>query len=117
MANEVVIYHNPRCQKSRTALQELEKKGIDVQVIEYLKDAPTVKELKALCEKLQLAPADLVRTGETLYKEQYKDKKLSDTEWLKILSEHPVLIQRPIVVKGNKALIAREEGLLAKFLK
>ena len=117
MSKQVVIYHNPRCQKSRTALQELEDRGEEVQVIEYLKDTPSVMELKELCLKLQLKPVDLVRQSEALYKEEYKNKELSDAQWLKILAEHPVLIQRPIVVKGSKALIAREEGVLAKFLK
>jgi len=117
MAHAVVIYHNPRCQKSRTALQELEERGEDVQVIEYLKEIPSVKELKELCTKLQVKPVDLVRKSETLYKEEYKNKELTDAQWLKILAQHPVLIERPIVVKGTKALIAREPGLLAKFLK
>ncbi|MBC7487866.1 MAG: arsenate reductase (glutaredoxin) [Cytophagaceae bacterium] len=117
MSGPIVIYHNPRCQKSRTALQELEDSGAEVKIIEYLKDTPSVKELKQLCEKLALIPFDLVRKSEALYKENYKGADLSDAEWLNVLSEHPVLIERPIVVKGNKALIARESGLLTKFLK
>jgi arsenate reductase len=117
MADSIVIYHNPRCQKSRTALQELEDSGADVEIIEYLKETPSVKELKQLCEKLAIKPFDLVRKSEALYKEHYKDTDFSDAQWLKILAEHPVLIERPVVVKGNKALIAREAGLLTKFLK
>ncbi|MDB5255590.1 MAG: arsC [Chitinophagaceae bacterium] len=117
MADAIVIYHNPRCQKSRTALQELEENGAEVRVIEYLKETPSVKELKELCVKLNLKPIDLVRQSEALYKEEYKNKELSDAAWLKILSDHPVLIERPIVVKGSKALIAREPGVLTKFLK
>lgn len=117
MSNAVVIYHNPRCQKSRTALAELEEQGLNVQVIEYLKEVPSIKELKALCEKLNIKPIDLVRKSESLYKENYKGVELSGAQWLKILSEHPILIERPIVVKSNKALIAREPGALAKFLK
>ncbi len=117
MSNKVMIYHNPRCQKSRTALQELEDRGEEVQVIEYLKQTPSVKELKELCAKLQLKPIDLVRKSEPLYKEEYKNQELTDAQWLKILTEHPILIERPIVVKGSKALIAREPGVLTKFLK
>ena len=97
-------------------MQELEERGEDVQVIEYLKDTPSVKELKELCAKLGIKPFDLVRKSEPLYKDKYKDEELSDTQWFKILAEHPLLIERPIVVKGNKALIAREPGVLAKFL-
>jgi len=117
MSGSIVIYHNPKCQKSRTALQELEDSSEAVQVVEYMKETPSVKELKQLCEQLAIRPFDLVRKSEALYKENYKGVDLSDTQWLKILAEHPVLIERPIVVKGNKALIAREAGLLAKFLK
>ena len=117
MANAVVIYHNPRCQKSRTALAELEERGLNIQVIEYLKEVPSVKELKELCEKLNIKPVDLVRKSESLYKENYKGLELSDAQWLKILSEHPLLIERPIVVKNNKALIARAPGALTQFLK
>lgn len=117
MSSSVIIYHNPRCQKSRTALAELEEHGLKVQVIEYLKEVPTVKELKDLCEKLNIKPIDLIRKSESLYKDNYKGVELSDAQWLKILSEHPILIERPIVVKSNKALIARDAGALAMFLK
>jgi arsenate reductase len=117
MSTPVVIYHNPRCQKSRTALQELEEQGLEVQVIEYLKETPSVKELKELCEKVGIKPFDLVRKSELLYKDNYKNETLSDAQWLKVLEEHPLLIERPIVVKGSKALIAREQGALTKFLK
>ncbi|HSZ72619.1 MAG TPA: arsenate reductase (glutaredoxin) [Cytophagaceae bacterium] len=117
MSDSIIIYHNPRCQKSRTALEELEDNGTEVKIVEYLKTAPTGKELKVLCEQLNLKPKDLVRKSEPLYKEQYQGQVLSDAQWLKVLSEHPILIQRPIVVKGNKAAIAREEGVLRQFLK
>lgn len=117
MTGSVSIYHNPRCQKSRTALEELEEQGWTVQVIEYLKEVPSEKELKQLCEKLGIKPFELVRQSEALYKEEYKGKEYSDAQWLKILSAHPVLIQRPVVVKGSKAVIAREDGVLKKFLK
>lgn len=116
MPDSIVIYHNPRCQKSRTALQELQDHGKHVEVIEYLKEIPSVKELKILCEKLGIKPLDLVRKTEVLYKENYKDADLSDGQWLKVLAEHPLLIERPVIVKGSKAIIARETGVLAKFL-
>ena len=98
-------------------MQELEENGVEVEVIEYLKEIPTVKELKELCEVLHIKPEELVRKTEPLYKEKYQEKALTDAQWLKALTEHPVLIQRPIVLKGNKAVIARETGVLAKFLK
>jgi arsenate reductase len=111
------IYHNLRCAKSRTALQELEKKVKSVQVIEYLKDVPSVQELKSLCVLLNMKPFDLVRVTENLYKESYKGKSLSDAQWLDILHANPVLIQRPIVISKQAAVIAREEGVLTAFLK
>ena len=115
--SSTIIYHNPRCQKSRTALQELEERGGEIQVIEYLKETPTVNELKELCVKLGIKPFELIRKSEPLYKENYKNEELSDIQWFEILAEHPILIERPIVVKGSKALIAREPGVLSKFLK
>jgi arsenate reductase len=117
MSSKVVIYHNPRCQKSRNALNELEALHVEADVVEYLKEKLSVNELKELCVKLGIKPSELVRKNEALYKEKYKNKVLSEEQWLEILVESPSLIQRPIVVKGKKALIAREEGLLKQFLK
>ncbi|MDB5272013.1 MAG: arsC [Chitinophagaceae bacterium] len=98
-------------------MQELEESGEEVEIREYLKTIPTVKELKELCAVLNIKPEELVRKTEPIYKEKYQGKTLTDIQWLKALAEHPVLIQRPIVWKGNKAVIAREAGTLAKFLK
>ncbi len=117
MPTELTLYHNPRCQKSRAALQELESTHAEINMIEYLKNPLSEKELKQLCIKLGLKPEELVRKGEELYKSEYKHKKLSDAEWLRVLFAHPVLIERPIIVKGEKAIIAREPGVLTKFLK
>lgn len=117
MNTPIIIYHNPRCRKSREALQELETTHVEVHIVEYLKTPPSEKELKQLCSKLGLKPEEMVRKGEALYKDEYKNKKLSDAEWLRVLSTHPVLIERPIVIKGEKAVIARAPGLLPKFLK
>jgi len=117
MAKKVSIYHNPRCGKSREALKELDAKGIEVNVIEYLKNMPTEASLKAVCAQLGLRPEEMVRKGEELYKKEYKDKVLSDAAWLKVLVAHPILIERPIIIVGEKAVIARAPGVLSKFLK
>jgi arsenate reductase (glutaredoxin) len=101
------IYHNPRCSKSREALALLKEKGIDPEIIEYLKQNPTVKELKNLLMKLNLPAEALVRKGEKLFREKFKGKNFNEDEWVKILSEHPELIERPVVVKGNRAVIGR----------
>ncbi len=101
------IYHNPRCAKSRQTLQLIQEAGREAEIIEYLKTPPSEKELKDLIQKLGIAAEDLVRKNEAIYKEKYKGKKFSEEEWLKILSENPKLIERPIVVKGPKAVLGR----------
>lgn len=112
----MIIYHNPRCSKSRETLQIIQDKGMDVEVIEYLKHPLSENELKTILKKLGMKAEDIVRKSETLYKENYKDKKISEEQWLKILAENPVLIERPIVVKGNKAVLGRPpENVLRLF--
>jgi arsenate reductase len=111
----ITIYHNPRCQKSRTALQYIESVDKDIQIIEYLKNPPSVKELKELLNLLELKPIDIVRKKEALFVSDYKDGSYTDAQWLKILVENPILIERPIVIKGNKAIIARDEASLKKI--
>ena len=100
------IYHNTRCKKSRAGLQYLQEKGIEPEIIEYLKDQPfTEKSLKELLKKLNLKPQDMIRTQEKEYKQHFKGKDFTDDEWIKILVEHPKLIQRPVIVKDNKAAL------------
>lgn len=102
------IYHNPRCSKSRQTLTLIEDKGADVEVIEYLNTPPTRKELDEILQMLEMEPEDLMRKGEAVYKELgLKDKKLSRKEAIKVMVENPKLIERPIVVKGKKAIIGR----------
>lgn len=107
MKEKITVYHNTRCTKSREACSILQEENIPFETIEYLKTPPTQSEIKALLKMLGMKAEDIVRKGEPLYKEKFKDKKLSETEWIKVLSENPILIERPIVVKGNKAIIAR----------
>ena len=101
------IYHNPRCTKSRQTLQLIENAGKDVQVIEYLKTPPTADELKSLLNLLGMKPEQLLRKNEAVFKEQFKGKSFSDDEWINIMIEHPKLIERPIVVQGDKAVLGR----------
>jgi len=101
------IYHNTRCTKSRQALQLLRDKGIEPKVVEYLKQVPTERELEMLVMKLGIKPEQLLRKGEALFKDKYKSLKLNDHEWVKVMHEHPVLIERPIIVKDHKAVIGR----------
>ncbi len=100
------IYHNTRCKKSRSGLQYLQEKGIEPEIIEYLKEQPfTEKSFKEVLKKLNLKPQEMIRTQEKEYKENYKGKNFTDDEWVKILAENPKLIQRPIIVKDNKAVV------------
>ena len=101
------IYHNPRCSKSRETLQIIKDAGAEVEIIEYLNAIPTVDELKMILMKLNLRPKDIIRKGEVVYKEKFKNSDFNDDEWVKIMIEYPKLIERPIVVKGNKAILGR----------
>ncbi len=101
------IYHNPRCRKSRETLELLRAHGVEPQIVEYLKTPPSKEELRDILRKLGMRPEQLVRKGEALYKEQFKGKSLSDEEWLEVLTQHPRLIERPIVLAGDRAVIGR----------
>ncbi|MCL4170269.1 UNVERIFIED_CONTAM: hypothetical protein GTU68_008178 [Idotea baltica] len=104
---KVEVYHNPRCSKSRQAVNYLKEEGHEVEIIEYLKEVPTRPELEMLFAKLNLRPHDIIRTGEQVYKERFKGKNFNDDEWIDILMEYPKLIERPIVIRGNKAVVGR----------
>ena len=101
------IYHNPRCRKSRETLELINNSGSAVEVIEYLKETPSANDLSVILSKLKLKPEQILRKGEKLFKEEFKGKKLTDQQWIKAMVENPILIERPIVVKGNKAVIGR----------
>ncbi|MEZ5940776.1 MAG: arsenate reductase (glutaredoxin) [Planctomycetaceae bacterium] len=104
----VRIYHNPRCSKSRQTLQLIEDAGIQPEVILYLESPPSTRELDRLLKKLGMDPKELMRKGEAIYKELGLAKKeLTKKEAIQLLHEHPKLIERPIVVKGDKAVLGR----------
>ena len=103
----ITIYHNPRCSKSRAALDLVERHGDELEVIEYLETPPTAKQLESLLAKLGLEPEQLVRKGEDVYKKEYAGKTLSRAEWIEAMVRHPILIERPIVVAGDRAVIGR----------
>lgn len=111
----VKIYHNPRCQKSRQALQLLKDQGIEPEIIEYLKNPPSAEELDALLQTLSIEPRDLMRTKEAEYKGNgLDDVLLSRQALINAMIEHPILIERPIVVANGKAVIGRPpEAVLA----
>ena len=105
--NMYTIYHNPRCRKSRETLQLLEANNIQPEIVLYLDDTPTKEELSELLKKLGMSPMDLVRKGEAVWKENFKGKDMSDEEVISAMVSNPKLIERPIVVKGGRAVLGR----------
>ena len=104
---KITLYHNPRCSKSRSAKALLEEYGVELSVIEYLKTPPGTEALKTLARQLQLPVREMLRTNETLYRELRLDQVSSDEDLFQAIAEHPILLQRPIAVAGNRAAIGR----------
>lgn len=105
--NTITIYHNPRCSKSRNTLALLQQNGIEPTIVEYLKQPPDRAALKSIVKKLGVQPEQIVRKGEDTYKQHFAGKILSGDQWIDALATHPILIERPIVVKGDRAVIGR----------
>lgn len=103
----IKIYHNPRCTKSREGLEIVERSGKEFQIIRYLEDVPTKKELKEIIGLLGLRPGQLLRKNEPIWKENFKGKTLTDSQIIDAMVAHPKLIERPIAINGNKAVIGR----------
>jgi len=103
----LTIYHNPRCGKSRQTLKIIEDSKTTVEVIKYLEETPSKEQLKKIIGKLGLRIEQIIRKNEAVFKEKYKGMEIQEEEWYGILAENPILIERPIVVKGNKAILGR----------
>ena len=108
MTKETIrIYYNPRCSKCRNTVALVQEHGYNTELIEYLVTPLNKTELQGLLKKLGIKPLELIRKGEDIFKQQYAGRSLSDAEWLDAMVAHPVLMERPVVVRGNKAVIAR----------
>jgi arsenate reductase len=103
----VTIYHNPRCSKSRNTLALLQENGVEPKIVLYLETPPDSTEIKALLKKLGMTAAELVRRGEDEYKASGLGKDSSEADIVAAMVKHPKLIERPIVVRGNKAVLGR----------
>ena len=103
----IKLYHNPRCRKSREALELLRDKNLEVNVVEYLKEPLSKEELTNVIQLLGIHPADLIRKNEAEYKEHYKGKDLLSDQWIDAMVQFPKLMERPIVINGNKAIVGR----------
>jgi arsenate reductase len=112
----IKIYHNPRCRKSREGLAIVESSGKDFEIINYLKEIPSKDELRKVIEYLTLRPEQLVRKNEAIWKEKFKGENLSDDQIIDAMLAYPKLIERPIVIKGNKAVIGRPPEKILELL-
>ena len=113
----IQIWHNPKCSKSRAAMELLENKNIDANVVKYLEQTPTKEQIKDVLKKLRISAKELLRTGEDVYKE-LNLKDINDEETLiEIMTKNPILIERPIIIKGDKAVIARPIENLSELIK
>lgn len=108
----IKIYHNPRCSKSRQGLKILKESNQEFKIIKYLENPPTIVELSKLIQLLNISPIQLVRIGERIWKENFKGKKMTDAQLIEAMVKYPKLIERPIVVKDNKAVIGRPPTLI-----
>lgn len=116
MSETLRVYHNARCSKSRSTCKLLEERGLAFEVVEYLKIPPSRDELAAVLAKLGMTAEALVRKGEDIYKAEFKGRSLTEAEWLDALVAHPVLIERPIVVCGDRAVIGRPPEKVLELL-
>lgn len=108
MSDSIKIFHNPRCSKSRAAMQLLDDKGVSAEIVEYLNTPPSAEELDEVLTLLGCGPRELMRKNEAPYKElNLGDESLDRTALIQAMVENPILIERPIVIKGNKAVIGR----------
>ncbi len=106
--SKVVIWHNPRCSKSRATLSLIEQHGLDPEIVEYLKTPPGADEIKSVLKKLRMKPRDLMRKGEQVYTDLGLDNvTLSDDQLVTAMAENPILIERPVVIFGARAKLGR----------
>ena len=103
----IKIYHNPRCKKSREGLAILEKSNKKFEIVRYLDDIPSVESLTEIIKLLEITPIQLIRKTESIWKERFKGKEMSDAEIIEAMISNPKLIERPIVINNNKAVIGR----------
>jgi arsenate reductase len=112
----IQIYHNSRCGKSRNCLAFVENSKKEFEVINYLINPPSFEELSDIIEKLNIKPIELVRQKEKIWIENFKDQKMNDEQIIQAMISNPILIERPIVIMGNKAIIGRDLEKVAEFI-
>ncbi len=114
--SKLTLLHNPRCSKSREAVKILEENGIDAEIVKYLETPLTKEEIKSLLDKLGIGARDLMRTKESIYKELNLKDVTDEDALIEAMAQHPKLIERPVVIKDNKAVIGRPPAKIVEFL-
>ncbi|MBW6488291.1 arsenate reductase (glutaredoxin) [Sulfurimonas sp.] len=114
---EVKIWHNPKCSKSREAMAILQENGCEAEVVKYLEEKPDTNKIKTILKMLGIKPRELMRTKEDIYQELHLMDEKSDEALIEAMAKHPKLIERPIIIKGNIAIIGRPSERIAEFLK
>jgi arsenate reductase len=112
----IQIVHNTRCGKSRNCLAFIENTNIEFEIINYLSTTLSTEELKEIIRKLNIEPLDLVRQKEKIWIDNYKGKNMTEEQIIEAMVDNPIIIERPIVIKGDKAIIARELDKLSSFI-
>ncbi|HXC16257.1 MAG TPA: arsenate reductase (glutaredoxin) [Holophagaceae bacterium] len=115
-ADPVRIYHNARCSKSRGACELIAEAGIQAEIINYLEAPPSRAELVDLLRKLGMKPSELLRRGEPVFAERYAGRDLSEEDCIEAMLAHPILMERPIVVRGSRAVVARPPERVEELL-
>jgi arsenate reductase len=114
--NKITIWHNPRCSKSREALKIAEENGVENEVVKYLEQTPSVQEIKKVLKMLGLSARELMRTKEDIYKELNLKDETDEEKLIEAMAKNPKLIERPVIIKGDKAIIGRPTSIIAEFL-
>ena len=110
------ILHNNRCSKSRCVLDILENKGVDFEIVQYVENPLSASEIKDLLKKLDMPSEAIIRKGEADYKANFKGKTMSENDWIDAMVKFPKLIERPIIIKGDKAVVGRPPDNIEQFL-
>lgn len=113
---EITIWHNPKCSKSREALEIVKENGCEFNIVKYLDASLDEKEIKTILKMLQITPRELMRTKEEIYKELNLKDETSDEALISAMVKYPNLIERPIIIKSNKAIIGRPPSIVVEFI-
>lgn len=114
--NKITIWHNPSCSKSREAMSILEANNLQAEVVKYLESTPSVTQIKEILKMLDITPRELMRTKEDIYKELNLQDETDNNALIQAMAKNPKLIERPVIIKGNKAIIGRPTDKIAEFL-